>query len=117
MREHDFYPAGYVSQFDQISPEAHRAQRMAELKSVAEWKARRLKEMQDWSDPVKRATRQAKLATELEEAKAIWAEMLEKDVASLPSKPFWETVRMRPIAPKLAPKLSWYKRLWNRLAK
>lgn len=46
--------AGIIIQYQAISHEAERAQRMAELKNIAEYRARHLKAIQDWSDPVKR---------------------------------------------------------------
>lgn len=46
--------AGIIIQHQALSPEVERAQRMAELKNIAEYRARHLKAIQDWSDPVKR---------------------------------------------------------------
>lgn len=55
---------------DVISPEAFMAQRMEELRSIAEWKARRLKRIQDWAVTEKRDQIKEKMQFWEEEAKA-----------------------------------------------
>lgn len=66
---------GIYWHMDVISPEAFKAQRMAELKDLAEFRARHLKAIQDWSDPVKRAEIQAKYKVDEAEGKKQFAEM------------------------------------------
>ncbi len=63
-------PVGIFIQHEAISPEVQRAQRMAELKDIAEYRARHLKYITDWSDPVKRAKIQAEQAAAQAAARA-----------------------------------------------
>lgn len=70
---------GIIMQVDAISPEVERAQRMAELKDIAEYRARHLRAIQEWSIPELRLKRQAQYARELEEAKLIFAEQVARD--------------------------------------
>jgi hypothetical protein len=52
--------AGIFASVDQISPEAFKAQRMQELKDIAEWRQRRVAAYQAWSTPEAIAERKAK---------------------------------------------------------
>lgn len=96
--------------FHELDPAVLRAQRMQELKDLAEWRARRLQAFRDWSDPVKRAARQEQAARELEAAHKRWAEMAEEERAPLKLKSFFERVSVRQVAPPPRKKL--YQRLW-----
>ena len=82
LRDGEFVPS-LVIETHQISPEALRAQRQAELKDIAEYRARRLQAYKEWSDPVKRAERIEKAQEELRIAKEIWEEMLAQDLNKL----------------------------------
>ena len=62
-------PLGIFSHYaGAIDPEVAKAQKMQELKDLAEWRARHLQQIKEWSDPVKRAERQAKTQAELQAA-------------------------------------------------
>lgn len=63
-------PGIYFSAFE-LSPETIKAQRLAELKDLAEYRQRHLKAIQDWSDPVKRAAMQAMAKVEEDQARGI----------------------------------------------
>lgn len=57
MRTNEF--TGVYHMHDEISPEAYKAQRIQELKDLAEWRARHLAQIQDWSKDETRMARKA----------------------------------------------------------
>src|SRR4051812_47370010 len=102
--------SSFVIKLDAISPEVERAQRMAELKDVAEYRARRLKAYQEWSDPIKRAQIQAKHAEELKQARESWDRQVAQDAKKLemhmPKVSFADRIMVRVIErPKVKPSL------------
>lgn len=74
----DFIPS-FVSQMDRIDPAVERAQRMAELEQIAKYRKRKLQHYLDWSDPEKRAKKQAEIQADIEEAYRIANERAAKD--------------------------------------
>lgn len=82
IREGEFVPS-LVMEAYQINPEAVRAQRMAELKDIAEYRARRLQAIKDWSVAEKRETIQRKAQEELRIAKDLWTHMVAEDLNKL----------------------------------
>ena len=112
IREHSI---GIVSQFDAISPEVERAQRMAELKNIAEYRARRLQAYRDWANPIKRAELQAKHQQELKQAREIWEAQLKEDHRRLqmhePKTTYAETISMRVLTKCPGKSKPWYQRL------
>lgn len=98
-------PLGIHFHMEQISPEVAREQRMAELEQISKYRARRLREYQEWSDPVKRAERQAKVKGEEIQAKMIFNEQIAKDpnfyekIAVRPSSHPKSPFMIRPLAP------------------
>lgn len=60
---------GIYYHMDVISPEAFKAQRMAELEQMARYRAMRLQHYKDWADPVKRKIIQTKFKAEEIEAR------------------------------------------------
>ena len=113
MRQSDFNP-GIVIQHIELDPAVLRAQRMQELRDLAEWRHRRLNLIKEWSDPVKRAERQARFAEEHAAAQKIWAEQLEEDNKPSAQKPFFERIHVRPITNPRP--LKWYQRLWRKIS-
>lgn len=70
--------APYYFFMDCISPEALRAQRLAELNDLAEWRQRHLRQIKEWSDPEKREKKIAKAKAEEEAARKITVEMADE---------------------------------------
>ncbi len=98
---------GIYSMFEDLSPEVHRAQRLAELEQLARYRARRLAEYQAWSDPVQRM--QIQINARVEEAKAR-AEVAGKTVYLPPRLKLEERIEIIPLK-KSSPKRSWWRRL------
>lgn len=123
-------PQAWVFQhMDQFSPEAFKAQRMQELKDIAEYRARHLKFIKGWSDPEIRAKLQAKHAREVEEAQRLVAanpQLMEAQasaigrryVSPLTSLPIFselgDRIAITPIAKPLPKKRHWLARLFGR---
>ncbi len=115
---------GVLEQAFQLSPEAAKAQREAEMLNAHRYRAERMKQYKDWSDPEKRAQRLAQAAEEFEQAKKVWADedfqkRREEQVKAFAraSFPFAEQLKVTPIfkaAPTEASK-PWYKRLLNHM--
>lgn len=66
---------GLYLAYDLPSPEAYKAQRMAELEQMAAYRKLKLKQYQDWADPVKRAAFQAQVKAEEDQARFLLGEM------------------------------------------
>lgn len=117
VRDGEFIPS-LIIETHQISPEALRAQRLAELKDIAEYRARRLQSYKNWSDPVKRAERIQKAQEELIAARKIWADMLTHDLKKLemhmPSdaEKFQNKIMVR-VLEKASPYKPWWRRFWD----
>ncbi len=111
MRLNDPIP-GIIMQVDAISPETERAQRMAELKNIAEYRARHLQYIKDWSDPDKRAKIQAVHAVEERQARESLAGESVDNYRVRTVQGGMSRIVMTEIV-KPTPKLSWYKRLLN----
>lgn len=115
MRLTDPVP-GIIFEVQSISPEVERAQRLAELKDIAEYRQRHLKYIQEWSDPIKRAAKQAQYAKELEEAKIIFATQIAEDAKRwemhkpLDKDRFAQYVAIRMLG-KPPVKLKWYQKI------
>lgn len=84
---------GFWESHNGINAEVERAQRMAELANLAEYRARHLKEIMEWS------------ITEIRENRKKQQEIAEKEARKncinptpIDARPFWDTVTMRPIA-------------------
>lgn len=106
MRLHEL--TGIYHYMDTISPEAMREQRMAELEQMAKYRALKLQQYKDWSDPVKRAAIQARYV--LEEA------VSRKDLVNIPAelvavRRYESPLNVAKIIFKPAPKLT----LWQRI--
>ncbi len=107
-------PTGIFMQHEAISPEVERAQRMAELKNIAEYRASKLRYIQEWSDPVKRAKIQAEHAAAEKKARESLEGKYIDDyrVRTVKNEVFVGTlnaiVTMKPIA---KPKMPWWERL------
>ena len=85
---------GIYHHMEELSPEVKRAQRMAELKNLSEYRAKVLQRYKDWADPVKRAEIQENAAMDLQEAKKILDENIAED-------PFYhEKLAVRVYVPK-----------------
>lgn len=63
-----------IQEIQSASPEAKRAQRMAELEQMSAYRSKRIKEYQEWSDPIKRAERQALAEKEAQAARKMVSE-------------------------------------------
>lgn len=107
MRQNELNPA-YVIEHHELDPSVLRAQRMAELKDIAEWRRRRLNKIMEWSNPEKRAKILAASEREMGEAKRIWAEQLKENLKPLDPKGC--LFQIRPITKPRA--LKWYQRVW-----
>lgn len=108
MRTNEF--TGIYHMHEELSPEAFKAQRMAELEQIAKYRAARLKQFQEWADPVKRAERQQQAAWELRDAH-ISTEG--KTVYLKPLRDLNDIMGISPLA-KPKPKRSWLARLFGR---
>lgn len=97
---------------EQISPEAFKAQRMAELKDIAEWRARHLQYVKDWSDPVKRAQIQADIAFAEKVARKI--ESMREVLPAQPLRPLADILTIVPVFKPQPKKRSWLARLFGR---
>jgi beta-xylosidase len=75
----DDVPNGFISEASLISPEVHRAQRMAELKNFSYWKGERLQKIKDWADPIKRQQMKENIAKEAELARFVAKKMEEEN--------------------------------------
>lgn len=115
MKVSDLIP-GYVSHFQQLDPEVIRAQRLQELKDVAEWRARRLQAYKDWADPEKREAMKAKVAKEmLDEREKLSGTFIDDyRVRTVRQDRFIdglsERIKVTPIVKPL-PKRKWWQRL------
>lgn len=98
---------GIFQHMDMISPEAYRAQRMAELQQLANYRARKLKRYQEWSDPEKRALIQNQARADEEEAKHFYAS-LEHEPQHVVFKQLDELMKIRPLIKPQPPKKKWY---------
>lgn len=84
-------PLGFVHQMEQVSPEVHKAQRMAELEQIAKYRALKLQKYKDWADPVLRQAWQ-------DEAK--YQERFGRELFEATRVPY-EKIGVRENAPKL----------------
>lgn len=108
MRITDF--AGVYHMFEEISPEAFRAQRMAELEQIARYRAARMAEFKAWSDTQQRT--QIQINSQVELAKAM-AEVEGKTVWLRPRLRLEEYTNIVPI-PRTTPKRRpWWARLFG----
>lgn len=107
-------PIGIIIQHEAISPEVVRAQRLAELKDIAEYRARHLKAIQDWSDPVKRKKIQDEHAAA---ERAAREEMAGKDIDPYRVRTVKNQTFIAPLTFKVTPivkpllKRPWWRRL------
>lgn len=105
-----FNETGIFQQADMISPEAFKAQRMAELRQLARYRAEKLQKYIDWSNPEKRAELQQQLKMELEEAQEqvetmdISPHMVFRELDAL--------MKIKPLIKPLPPKKKWYQYQW-----
>lgn len=78
MKDLDLSVIGIHIHTSQASQEAQRAQRMAELENLAKYRAMKIQQYKDWSDPVKRAALQAKYK--------LWEEEGRKKLHEIPAE-------------------------------
>lgn len=85
MRVNDILP-GIFHHTEQASPEAQKAQMLAEMEQLSRYRAKKLRYYQRWSDPVERAKLQEELGyvavsaeSALENAKKLSAAMKHRD--------------------------------------
>ncbi len=109
MRISDF--AGVYHMVEDLSPEAHRAQRMAELEQMARYRAVKLAQYQAWSDDTQRM--QIQLNAKVEEAKAMH-EVEGKTVWLRPRGKLEDHVSVTMIVKPKDHKWSWISRLYAR---
>lgn len=131
MRTNEF--TGVYHMHEEISPEAYKAQRLQELKDLAEWRARHLAQIQDWSSEEKRNERLAQHHQDDLEARRIANERAKEDpeyIRSLMSAKEWVGMggtgfAQKPIYDKSfkvmvrrfiepSPKKSWWAKLWGK---
>lgn len=114
MRVTDPIP-GIIHEARVMDIETLRAQRQQELKDIAEWRMRRLQQIIDWSDPVKREQRKAQAALEREQAEKIWAQQVAEDRTRLqmhePKVPFADRIMMTVITKAPGSRIPWWRRL------
>lgn len=105
-------PTGIFQMFEEISPEAIRAQRMAELNDLAKYRARRLRFYMDWADPVMRAKLQEETAAQEHFARTLYEQREPDKMTSLHL--FADAVKITPIFKPVPKKRSWLARLFGR---
>lgn len=110
---------GIHHHMEQLSPAVIEAQRMAEMNNLSTYRAKRIREYMNWSDPVKRAEIQSKYKID----EALGRDKL-KDIpaaqVAVRTSENWD-IRLNITDPykKPAPKLTWFQRLvrpftiWN----
>jgi hypothetical protein len=108
MRPDYAFPS-VVDQAFQLSPEAAKAQKEAELRDLAEWRARHLKEIIAWSDPVKREAKKALAKQEEEFGRGLLDTIPSDLLAVRTGKSLSERVTIREIF-KASPK-GWFDRV------
>lgn len=100
---------------DQISPEVERAQRLQELKDVAEWKARRMASYRSWVTPDAVAQRQREYelaaAAALEQGRAMAAEARRQQLEAKLEKSLKPSFNISAPYVKEQPKISWGRKL------
>ena len=96
----------FFTQWDGLSPEAQRAQRLAELKDIAEYKRRHLEAIKAWSDPNKRAAIQSQYHLDEVCARIEW-DYDEYLKSQPPPKSWLDYARITPIN-KQPPKKRWH---------
>lgn len=109
MRVNEF-DGGYVSMWEGVTPEAYKAQRMAELEQLAKYRAQRLKFFQDWADSEKREKIKAEAMIEELKAREIASTM---KIESGPLRDLKDFVKITEIH-RTVKKLPWWKRLFRR---
>lgn len=72
---------GVYFYMDSISPEAMKAQRMAELEQMAKYRSIRIQQYKDWSNPVKREIIKAQYAKDEIECRKLMADIPAERVA------------------------------------
>lgn len=112
MKFNDLTP-GIFSQFESLSPEVIKAQRMAELEAIAKYRAERLQAYIDWSNPEKRAKLQAEHAAGEKAAREAMAGKFIDDYRVRTVKQDVFVGKLLPVKELLkpAPRLSWWQRL------
>lgn len=100
---------GIYFHMDQISPEAFKAQRQAELAAMAEYRQRHLQQVIEWSDPVKRAERLLQYAKDEAEGRS----KLKDIPAELIAVRTKETPFTLGLTYKKPFKLSWWRKVIN----
>ncbi len=110
---------GIIMNVDQISPEVERAQRLQELKDVAEWKARRMAAYRNWVTPEAVAERQREYelaaAAALEQGRAMAAEARRQQLEAKLEKSLKPSFNISAPYVKEQPKLNWWRKLVNRI--
>lgn len=78
MRNDSHFPS-VIEQSMEMDPEVLRAQRMQEIKDLAEWRSRRLIAYKEWSDPKKREAKKAAYEKDMEDGKAKLADIIKDE--------------------------------------
>lgn len=95
----------------ELDPEAFTAQRQAELRDLAEYRARHLREIMRWSDPVFRAQRKADAEHALLEARKIYETMEKRKDED--AQRWANLVRLRVLPPARRSRWKWLKKLFR----
>ena len=103
---------GIIHHMEAISPEAQKAQVMAEMEQLAKYRAKRLQQYKDWSNPMKRAAMRAQYNADEERDRKLLVDIPAEHVAVRPVNPYRITLT-EVVKPKVV-KLTWLQRvkLW-----
>jgi hypothetical protein len=107
------YSISFLQQADMLTPEAMRAQRLAELANLAEFRARKLETVKLWSADPEAVYK--KLGVKPNEDTAA----MKAEKALMAESVMWQAPKLNVSEPyiKTAPREPWYKRIWGRLCK
>lgn len=108
MRLNEF-DSGYISMFEDLSPEVVRAQRLAELEQMARYRALRLAQYQAWANEDTRADIRAHYMVDEAAARATWRP--EKEEPKLMR--LEDRITIREIH-RPRQKVSWWRRIFRR---
>lgn len=110
---------GIFHHMEQLNPDVIRAQRIQELKDIAEWRARRMKAYREWVEPANVAYRQLKHEEDalaaLERGKALArAAELQMDIAKA-ERDIRKAMafKLTPFTKKASTKIPWWIRILN----